>query len=54
MKRGQGFNKVSNISVFMSFSNYLKRIRRRNQREKRPKREIIRMPFAIVSESVKL
>lgn len=54
MERGQGFNKVSDISVFMSFSNYLKRIRRRNQREKRPKREIIRMLFAIDSEGVKL
>lgn len=53
MERGQGFNKVSDISAFMSFSNYLKR-RRRNQREKRPKRKIIRMLFAIDSEGVKL
>lgn len=53
-REGRAFNKVSDISVFMSFSNYLKRIRRRNQREKRPKREIIRMPFAIDSEGVKL
>lgn len=54
MERGQGFNKVSDISIFMSFSNYLKRIRRKNQREKRPKREIIRILFAIDSEGVKL
>lgn len=46
MERGQDFNKVSSVSIYVSFHSYLKEKKRR-KREEAKKKENISLPFTV-------